>query len=80
MAGLAGPPYLGCRGVGVPKLRVGHGGPGAGGRGRQGPERGGRRGAATARGPRASRHWEGEAEEPVNAATSSVNFSKWRGK
>lgn len=31
-------------------------------------------------GRRGPRHWEGEAEEPVNAATSSVNFSKWRGK
>lgn len=30
VAGLAGPPYLGCRGVGVPKLRVGHGGRGPG--------------------------------------------------
>lgn len=54
--------------------------PGAGGRGRWGPARGGRRGAATAPGPPAPRRWEGEAEERVNSSTCPGNFSNPVGK
>lgn len=54
--------------------------PGAGGRGRRGLARGGRRGAATAPGPPAPRRWEGEAEERVNSSTCPANFSNPVGK
>lgn len=54
--------------------------PGVDGRGRRGPARGGRRGAATAPGPPASRRWAGKAEERVNSDTRSANFSNWVGK
>lgn len=75
-------PYLGCGGIRVSKLRVGHGarGPGPAGGAGEVLRRGGRRGAATAPGPPAPRRWEGEAEEPVTSSTRPANFSNPVGK
>lgn len=80
VSSLAGPPYLRCRGVGVTKLRVGHGerGPGPAG-GPAGSCAG--TGAVRPRLPgRGLLGAGGEAGEPVSASTRSANFSNPAGE